>query len=319
MESTQGINWVPPNKYKIVKSDLVYSPAQITEHQKVELKDHNASKETRQQFEELKAKYPEVFSINNEDIGWTQLVTMDIDMGDSPPVCQKPYTLPLKHYTWVQQEIETLEQAGVIKKSISPWACPIVVIPKKSAPGKPPRHRMCIDFRKLNELQPEVHCADSETGGNISLVPLPKIDEMYGRLRGAKVFTTLDLRSGYYHIGLSENSKAKTAFVTPFGKYQFEAVPFGLAQALAYFQQLISIVLQGCSDFAMAYLDDIIIFSKDEMEHLKHIEIIFQKLKEAGLKLKESKCDFFKKEIHYLGHLISDKGIYPLPEKLDTI
>ena len=92
----------------------------------------------------------------------------------------------------------------------------------------------------------------------------------------------------------------------------FEAVPFGLAQALAYF-------LQGCSDFAMAYLDDIIIFSKIEAEHLKHIEIIFQKLKEAGLKLKESKCDFFKKEIHYFGHLISDKGIYPLPEKLDTI
>ena len=127
------------------------------------------------------------------------------------------------------------------------------------------------------------------------------------------------MRSHYYHISLSENSKAKTAFVILFGKYQFEAVPFGLAQAPAYFQQLISMVLQGCSDFAMAYLDDIIIFSKSKAEHLKHIEIIFQKLKEAGLKLKESKCDFFKKEILYLGHLISDKGIYPLPEKLDTI
>ena len=127
------------------------------------------------------------------------------------------------------------------------------------------------------------------------------------------------MRSGYYHISLSENSKAKTAFVTPFGKYQFEAVTFGLAQAPAYFQQLISMVLQGCSDFAMAYLDDIIIFSKNEKENLKHIEIISQKLKEADLKLKESKCDFFKKEIHYLGHSISDKGIYPLPEKLDTI
>ena len=113
--------------------------------------------------------------------------------------------------------------------------------------------------------------------------------------------------------------KTKTAFVTLFGKYQFEAVPFGLAQAPAYFQQLISMVLQGCSDITMAYLDDIIIFSKNKAEHLEHIEIIFQKLKEAGLKLKESKCDFFKKEIHYLGHLISDKGIYPLPEKLDTI
>ena len=94
------------------------------------------------------------------------------------------------------------------------------------------------------------------------------------------------MRSGYYHISLSENPKAKTAFVTPFCKYQFEAVPFGLAQDLAYFQQLISMVLQGCNDFAMACLDDIIIFSKNEAEHLKHIEIIFQKLKEAGLKLK---------------------------------
>ena len=87
---------------------------------------------------------------------------------------------------------------------------------------------------------------------------------------------------------------AKTAFITPFSKYKFNAVPFGLAQAPAYFQQLISIVLQDCSDFAMAYLDDIIIFSRNEKEHLKHIEIIFRKLKEAGLKLKESKCDFFK-------------------------
>ena len=98
---------------------------------------------------------------------------------------------------------------------------------------------------------------------------------MYGRLKGAKYFTTLDLGSGYYHISLSEYSKAKTAFVTPFGKYQFEVVPFGLAQAPAYFQQLISMVLQDCSEFAMAYLDDIIIFSRNECEHLKHIKIIF--------------------------------------------
>ena len=141
---------------------------------------------------------------------------------------------------------------------------------------------------------------------------------MYGRLKSAKYFTTLDLRSGYYHIGLSENSKAEMAFITPLGKYQFEVVPFGLAQAPAYFQQLISMVLQDCSEFAMAYLDDII-FSKIKCEHLKHIKIIFQKLIAAGLKLKESKCDFFKKEIHYLGHLISSEGIHPLLEKLDTI
>ena len=159
----------------------------------------------------------------------------------------------------------------------------------------------------------------TDTQGNLSLIPLPKIDEMYTNLHGAKIFTTLNLHSGYYHIALDNESKATTAFITPFGKYTFNAVPFGLAQAPAYFQQLISIVLQDCSNFAMAYLDDIIIFSQNEREHLKHIEIIFKKLKKAGLKLKEPKCDFFKKEIHYLGHLISVNGIQPLPKKLDSI
>ena len=305
----------------IQESDLVFSPAQVTEHQRVELKDQNISEQTRQKFEKLKGKYPKVFSTSSEDIGRTNLVTMHVDTGDNPPICQKPYTLPLKHYSWVQQEIEMLECAGVIRKSISPWASPIVVVPKKSAPGEAPRWRMCVDFRKINELQPKTQRVDKQTDtqGNLSLIPLPKIDEMYANLRGAKVFTTLDLRSGYYHIALDQESKAKTAFITPFGKYEFNAVPFGLAQAPAYFQQLISIVLQDCSDFAMAYLDDIIIFSQNEEDHLKHIEIIFKKLKKADLKLKESKCDFFKREIHYLGHLISVDGIQPLPEKLESI
>ena len=120
----------------MVTSDLVYSPAQVTEHRHMELKDQNISEETKKKFEELKEKYPKVFSLNNEDIGHTQLVTMDINTGDSPPVCQKPYTLPLKHYNWVQQEIKTLECAGVIRKSISLWASPIVEVPKKSAPGE---------------------------------------------------------------------------------------------------------------------------------------------------------------------------------------
>ena len=142
----------------------------------MELKDHDISEDTRRKFEEVKVQFPKVLSLNNEDISRTQLVTMDINTGDSPPICQKPYTLPLKHYNWVQQEIETLECAGVIRKSISPWASPIVIVPKKSAPSEPPCRRMCIDFRKLNDLQPEVCRADSQTGGNISLVPLPKID-----------------------------------------------------------------------------------------------------------------------------------------------
>ena len=98
IEDVWGINWQPPHECKMVTSDLVYSPAQVTEHRCMDLKDQNISEETKMKFEELKEQYPKVFSLNNEDIGHTQLVTMDIDMGDSPPVCQKPHTLPLKHY-----------------------------------------------------------------------------------------------------------------------------------------------------------------------------------------------------------------------------
>ena len=127
----------------------------MTEDCSVELKDQDISPATRTRFEVLKKEYPEVFSLNNQDIGHTSLVTMHVDMGDSPPICQKPYTLPLKHYSWVEQEIETLIHTGVIKKSVSPWASPIIVVPKKSAPGEPPRWRMCINFRRINKIQPK--------------------------------------------------------------------------------------------------------------------------------------------------------------------
>ena len=130
----------------IDESDLVFSTAQVTEHQRVELKDQEISKETKQRFAKLKGKYPKVFAVNSEDIGRTNLVTMHVDTGDNPPIFQKPYTLPLKHYSWVQQEIEMLEHVGIIKKSIIPWASPIVMVPKKSVPGEAPRQRMCVAF-----------------------------------------------------------------------------------------------------------------------------------------------------------------------------
>ena len=141
---------------------------------------------------------------------------------------------------------------------------------------------------------------------------------MYAKLKDAKVFSTIDLRSGYYHIALGKDSRAKTAFVMPFGKYEFLMAPFGLAQVPAYFQLLMIQVLEGLN-FAMTYLDDIIIFSNSEEEHLIHLEEVFHWLREAGLKMKRSKCDFFKSQIHYLGHLISKKGISHLLDKLDSI
>ena len=314
-------NWVPQKHETLpeIPHDTAFlcSPADVPGPRKVQLQDKDITTDIRQKFKELCDEYGEAFSKNNEDIGRTKLVKMDIDTGDSPPVSLRPYTLPLKHYEWVQREIESLERAGVITKSMSKWASPIVIVPKKSAPGEPLKRRLCIDFRKVNELQQEVITA-GKTKGQISIHPLPKIDEMYAKLKGAKVLSTIDLRSGYHHIALEKSSRAKTAFVTPFGKYEFLMVPFGLAQAPAYFQLLMNKVLKGLK-FAMTYLDDIIIFSQDESHYLEHLEIVFNHLWEAGLKMKRSKCDFFKSEIHYLGHLISPKGISPLPNKLDSI
>ena len=308
-------------KYKLpiipLDNAFLTSPADIPGPRRVDLQDADIIPSMQSAFDALCEKYPKVFSKGYKDIGRTQLVTMDIDMGDIPPVSSRPYTLALKHHRWVQEEIETLERVGIITKSMSPWASPIVIVPKKSQPGEPPKKRLCIDFRKINDLQQKV-ITERKSKGCLSLIPLPKIDEMYVRLKGAKFFSTIDLRSGYYHIALGKDLRAKTAFVTPFGKYEFLQVPFGLAQAPAFFQHLMNKVLDNCP-FAMTYLNDIIIFSDMEEEHLAYIQEIFKRLEAADLKMKRSMCDFFKKHIHYLGHLISANGIQPLKDKLDTI
>ena len=303
---------------EVIESDFLISPGDIYPNRKVELEDADIKEATRVSFEALCEQQHEAFSKNNKDIGRTQLIEMEIDTGDSLPVAQSPYTLPLKHYDWVRQEIETLEKSGVIERSLSRWASPVIVVPKKSAPDEPPRRRLCVDYRKVNALQPEVKRTDKGTGC-LSLYPLPKIDEMFSKLGGATIFSTIDLRSGYYHIGLTRESRAKSAFVVPMGKWQFKRTPFGLSQAPAYFQLLIDKVLMGCSGFTMGYLDDIIIFSKTEEEHLQHLEEIFIRLRKFGLKMKREKCSFFKKHIQYLGHLVSENGFEPLPEKLESI
>ena len=304
-----------------VDKKFITSPAQIESQRKVKLQNAPITNEDRSNFKELCNKYTDIFSRSSEDIGHTPLLKMDIDTGDSPPVCQRPYSLPLKHVEWVTKELEILEKAGVISRSVSPWASPIVIVPKKSEPGEPPRRRMCVDYRVLNSLLPPVNKAHSKAKGILTLVPLPKIDEIYAQLKGSKVYSAIDMRSGYFHLGLSNDAKPKTAFVPggPHGaKYEFNRCPFGLSQAPAYFQRLIHEVLKGIT-FAFGYLDDILIFSPDNKTHLEHLEVVFQRLREADLKLKASKCNFFKKHIQYLGHLVSGEGIEPLPEKLEAV
>ena len=147
---------------------------------------------------------------------------------------------------------------------------------------------------------------------------MPKVEDIFSQLNGAKYFSTLDLRAGYHHIGLITDSIPKTAFTSPFGKYEYVKVPFGLAQVPAYFQELMTGVLKDLP-FAMAYLDDIIIYSSTPEEHLEHIRTVFEKLRDAKLSMKLSKCHFFAKEIQYLGHILGKEGIKPVPAKTEAI
>ena len=159
---------IPPN------TAFICSPADVPGPHKVQLQDKDITTDIRQKFEELCEEYGEAFSKNTEDIGRTKFVKMDIDTGGSPPVSSRPYTLPLKHYEWVQREIESLECAGVITKSMSKWASPIVIVPKKSAPREPLKRRLCVDFRKVNNLQQDVITA-GKTKGQISTHPPPRL------------------------------------------------------------------------------------------------------------------------------------------------
>ena len=148
------------NPFMQKEDDFLKSPAEAPVHRKVLLEDKNISPKTQEAFDKLCKKYDDIISKNSGDIGKTMLVEMEIDTGNHPPIALKPYTLPLNHYEWVQREIETLEKAGIIERSISPWASPVVIVPKKSTPSKPPRRRMCIDYRRINKLQLEVTKAE---------------------------------------------------------------------------------------------------------------------------------------------------------------
>ena len=153
----QPRNWVPQHHKTLPEipsnTAFICSPADVPGHRKVHLLDKEVSADICWRLEELCEEYGQAFSKHNDDIIRTKLVKMDIDTGDSPPVSSRPYTLPLKHYEWVQREIESLEWAGVINKSMSKWASLIVIVPKKSAAREPLKRRLCIDFRKVNKLQ----------------------------------------------------------------------------------------------------------------------------------------------------------------------
>ena len=250
---------------------------------------------------------------SSTDVGRTKLHTLDIQVSEGSLVFVKQYTIPLKYQNFIDDETKRLEEAGLISRSLSNWSAPCMVVPKKQDPDNPceVQLRMVIDYRQLNKriITSRAPDRNGKVGKVISNYPIPTIESLLARLEGCKYFSILDLRSGYHHIGLSKQSKSLTAFTMHSGKFQWNVLPFGIGIGVQTFSFVINKAISHCSDFAANYLDDIIVFSRTAEDHMEHLEKVFNALQAADLKIKVSKCKFFKKHVSYLGFLTGETGI----------
>ena len=242
--------------------------------------------------------------MRDTELGHTKLIKHEIKLLDNKPFKERYQRIPPQQFKEVHKHLEEMVNIGAIQRSQRTSASVIVLVRKKDG-----SLRFCIDLCKLNE------CTIKDAHS------LPRIEDSLDCLNGAQIFSSVDLKSGYWQVELTEESKALTAFtVGPLGFYECVRMPFGLTNTLATFQRLMESCLGEMHlNWCIIYLDDIIVFSKDPTEHLKRLRGVFQKLREAGLKLKPSKCKFFKDRIAYLGHIVSKVGIETDPKKIQDI
>ena len=257
------------------------------------------SQEQKQSLKQLIGEFNDVFS---NAPGRTDLAEHTIQTGAAKPVRQQPYRMPHAYHDTVKQDLREMEEASIIKPSTSKWASPIVLMPKKDG-----TLQMCVDYRKLSAVSE----ADA--------YPMPRIDELIDRLGGAKYISTLHLTRGYWQVPVATESQGKTAFTTPFGLYDFTVMLFGLQGVPATFQRLMDSLLRGVSDYAAAYLDDLVIYSGDWEEHLIHLRAVFERLRGAGLTAKPAKCKLGARQCVYLGHTVGNGEIRPESTKIEAV
>ena len=268
----------------------------------MDLKDLHVADKYRDNIEPLILRNSDLFASKDTELGHTDTVRMKIDTGSADPIKLRPYRTPLNNRKIIDETIDEMLDAKVIRRSRSPWSFPVVIVDKKDG-----SKRFCVDFRKLNQVTKK------------NSYPLPVIDDILALLGKANYFTSLDLKSGYWQVLMNESDKEKTAFACHRGLFEFNVMPFGLSNAPAVFQELMSVVLQGLGDFAIAYLDDILDFSPTLEDHLQHLDTIFDRLRKHDLKLKLKKCNFLESETNYLGFIIGKDGIKPDPKKVEAI
>lgn len=224
------------------------------------------------------------------------------------PTFSKIYRYPRIHEEEIENQIRDMLKQGIIKESNSPYNSPLWVVPKKADNSGRKKWRVVIDYRKLNE----VTVSDK--------FPIPNIEGTLDKLGRAQYFSTLDLAKGFHQILVKDSDRKKTAFSTPFGHYEYIRMPFGLKNGPSTFQRLMNSVLREyINQICVVYLDDILIFSTSLEEHITNLRKIFNKIRSAGLKIQIDKCSFLCKETEYLGHVLTEKGIKPNPNKIAAI
>jgi hypothetical protein len=228
--------------------------------------------------------------------------TIPLEEGHKPPV-RPIYRLSPLEFEELKKQVKELLALGFIEPSSSPYGAPVLFVQKKDG-----SLRMCIDYRALNKLTIK------------NKYPLPRIDDLLDRFNGCTQFSSIDLRSGYYQLRITPEDVPKTAFRTPLGHYQFKVLCFGLTNAPATFQAAMNnIFSEYLHDFVVVYLDDILIFSKTKEDHVRHLQLVLEKLREHNLFANMKKCDFFKSELEFLGHIVSGEGIKVDHRKTEAI
>ena len=276
-----------PNCHQTQTWHDISIPAEWSEHQKEDIKS-------------LLRKHGKTFS----DVpGRTNLVTHKIKTTTDTPVRQKIYRTPQALREKIRQEIDSMLELGIIEPANSPYASPITVVVKPG--GKD--IRICSDLRAINKI-----CV-------FDPYEMPRIDDILDQVSQAKFMSTIDLTKGFYQVGLDPESRQKTAFVSPFGQFQYTVLPFGLQNSSSTFMRLVDNVLGGCQDFAQAYIDDVCIYSNSWSEHIQHLDIVFTRIANAGLTIKPVKCDIGRNEVTYLGHVIRAGSVRPKLDKIQAV